>query len=238
MGKRLERKRSVAGAAGRRLGIASCLAAMLAWSWTGASAGEDESREAFRIAVGLVVLEAESPRDGFGQSEFYVSVARRDPAAKQQHEQAKEELKALERETGELARSVAQREAQDSEGLSSSEKEERQDWLASARQRLEDFRNRKASLESTLATLWKRLWGRTSEVSVSGTRVHFADAKLPVKVYPGDTVTVSLWEADAFDSDLMGRKTFAIDRAKLTAGGFELSTGWVEALHLELVPAE
>ena len=68
--------------------------------------------------------------------------------------------------------------------------------------------------------------------------MHFADVKLPVKVYEGDRVTISLIEEDAFGHDLMGRKTIVLDQRVLDRGRLELSTGWVELLHLQLVRVE
>lgn len=240
MSKRQGQRQSGAGGAGRsrRLMIVSCLAAGLAWPWAGACAGEDDGGKAYRVAVGLVVLESEAPGDGYGQSEFYVSIDRRYPAARQAFKRARTELTAVKQELRRVGRQLAKSEASGSDTLSSEEKKDRENWLASTKRRLGDLRSRMASLESKAAELRKRFWGRTPEVSVSGRRVHFAGMKLPVKVYRGDRVTISFWEADAFDSDLMGRKTFEIDGAKLTAGGFQLNTGWVESLHLELVPNE
>ena len=232
------RRQPGAGGAGRspRLIIVSCLAAGLAWPWAGACAGEDDRGKAYRVAVGLVVLESEAPEDGFGQSEFYVSIHRQDPAAKQELKRANAELRVVQRELKKIGRRVAEMEASGSDALSSQEKNERENRLASEKRRVGDLRSRMASFQSKAAELRKRLRGRTPEVSVSGNRVHFAGAKLPVKVYRGDRVTISFWEADVFDRDLMGRKTFEVDGARLTAGGFRLNTGWVESLHLELVP--
>ena len=195
------------------------LAGALALSSASAGAEKTGKKPAYRIAVGLIVLEAEAPKDGFGKSEYFVTLRRDDPAVEREIQAAKARERALKEE----ARRMAARERGADVEPGAEEMQARRQ-LAEVRERLKRLR--------------RALSGKSPQVSVSGTRMHFADARLPVDVYEGDRVTVSLLEEDAFEHDLMGRKTFRIDRGLLDKGRIELNTGWAESIQLTLVPAE
>ena len=144
--------RSGAGRAGRARLLMSvfCLAIGLTWPWAEAYAGEDDGGQAYRVAVGLVVLESEAPWDDFGRSEFYVSIDRQDPVAMQEVERLDAELDAVGRELEMAGCPVMEMEASGFDALSSERKERCPG----------DLRSRKASLEGKAAELWKRLRGK------------------------------------------------------------------------------
>ena len=214
------------------------LAAVLVLSWAGTGAGETSRKQAYRIAVGLIVLESESPEDGFGRSEYVVTLERHDPAVKKEIGLAKVEAKTLARELKKHTRRIHEEGGAAAGEPNGKNSNERAAALASSRERLERTRQRLDVVRSRTRELHLLLYARSHELSVSGTRMHFADERLPAKDYEGDRVTISLIERDAFDRDLMGRKTIVLDRNLLDKGRVELSTGWVESIELKLVPAE
>ena len=146
--------------------------------------------------------------------------------------------KALDRDLKKLERRIREEEGRGTEEATAKDVAGREDFLTSSNERRESIRRQVDTVRSTAKALRRLLSGRSPQVTVSGPRVHFADVKLPVKVYEGDRVTISLIEEDAFGHDLMGRKTIVLDQRVLDRGRLELSTGWVELLHLQLVRVE
>ena len=109
--------------------------------------------------------------------------------------------------------------------------------LALLHEQLEGIASELTTLGDRADELSSLLTGRTATVSTREHRMHFTDAPI-LTVYERDRVRVTLTEADVFEDDLYGRKTFVIDEAMLHSGYVELNTGWVERLRLGFVPLE
>ena len=63
----------------------------------------------------------------------------------------------------------------------------------------------------------------------------FGDREV-IKVYPGDEITVSVWDDDVFRDDLYGRTTVILDRATMEGGTLDVSMPNVEFVRLGFRP--
>ena len=193
----------------------------------------------FHVTAGLVVLESESPGDSGGAEEYFVRIHRNDPALEADHRAAIERRELLESELTQAEQRIAKLEADSSQDSTTLDKDELERLLASSNQKLADVKSELSAAEKSVKELARMLTGRTSVVSTSERKVHFADQDVgTVKVYEGDSVTIVFMEDDFFADDLLGGRTIIIDEAMLNTGRIELDTGWVESLHLGFVPAD
>ena len=198
----------------------------------------NDDRQAYQFLVGLVVLESETPGDGMGKSEYYISISRHDPVVEKELGMVSEEIRTVQKEIRQLASQVRDQERMDSDELTDKERKERDALLASLSAQTEEWQTQVKALETRRQALRKLLYGSTEIVSVRGVRFHFADEKIPLKVYEGDEVKVVLFESDAFSNDMFARKTIVLDRELLKKGRLELSSGWAELIELNLIRAE
>ena len=200
--------------------------------------GDDEDGQAYQFSAGLVVLESETPGDGMGKSEYYISISRRDSLVEKELQMVSVEVRNVKEDIRKFAKQVRDQERLDDEKLTEKERKEREALLASLSVQTEQLQAQVKALEGRRQELRKLLSGSTNTVSVRGVRFHFADVRIPVTVYEGDEVKVVLYESDAFDNDIFARKTIVLDKELLEKGQLELSSGWAESIELNLVRAE
>ena len=95
--------------------------------------------------------------------------------------------------------------------------------------RLEDYEEEAGTLaeeiaatETQVASLRRLISGSSRKIETFSRLVDFGDRDV-IKVYPGDKITVSVWDDDVFNDDLYGRATVILDRATLEAGTLDVS---------------
>ena len=86
-------------------------------------------------------------------------------------------------------------------------------------------------------TVRRLIRGSSATVETPGRRVDFGDREV-IEVYPGDEITVSVWDDDVFRDDLCGRATVLLDRATLEGGTLDVSMPNVELVRLGFRPGE
>ena len=225
-------------ASGNRIRSAARSIAAVALLCICVGAGAAGEKRAYHVTVGLVVFESESPVD-HGASEYFVRLSRNDPALSARLQAAREIHTTLEQEIEKIEQRIKDIEADSAQDATGDEKNEHERELTVSHARLADITSKMEAARDNVAELIRMLTGITSTVSTYEKRVHFSDQKVGrLKIYEQDSVTIAVWEDDVFADDLFGRKTIVIDAAMLNNGRIELSTGWVDSLHLGFVPVE
>ena len=94
-----------------------------------------------------------------------------------------------------------------------------------------------AAANQAATRLRRLIRGSSATVETPSRRVDFGDREV-IKVYPGDEITVSVWDDDVFRDDLYGRATLILDRATLEGGTLDVSMPNVEFVRLRFRPGE
>lgn len=111
--------------------------------------------------------------------------------------------------------------------------------LTEAQQRqLDDYEEEVSTLgeemeviEGRISSLRKLLSGASREISTHSLVVDFRGSDV-IRVYPGDQISVSVWDNDLFNDDLYGRTKVTLDRATLERGTLDLSMPNIKLLRL------
>ena len=203
------------------------------------SAGAAGEKRAYHVTVGLMVLESGSPVDQSGASEYFVRLSRNDPVLSARLQAAIELRTTLGQEIKNIEQRIKDVEADSAQDAAGDAKNKREHELTSSHAWLADVTSKMEAARDSVSELTRLLTGTTGTVSISGRRLHFADQKVgSLRIYEQDSVKIVVMEDDFFSDDLLGRKTIVIDAAMLNHGRIELSTGWVDSLHLGFVPVE
>ena len=203
------------------------------------TAGAAEEKRAYHVTVGLMVLESESPIDGAGASEYVVQLAGNDPVLFARLQTAREIRNTLEKEIEKIEHRIMDPEADSAQSAAGNGKKRHEDELTSSHARLADVTSKWEAARDIVLELRGWLYGSTGTVSSTERRIHFADQKVgSLRIYEQDSLDVVVMQEDVFCDDLLGRKTIVIDAAMLKNGRFELSTGWIDSLHLGFVPVD
>ena len=202
-----------------------CVAAVMALCLTSVSADSANQKQAYYIHVGLVAFKPEAPDDSGGVSEYFVAVrrdnltlARRDAKIYRKHADLVSDEKRISKKIS----------GTDPENISK---------LKSLRKLRDSLIDEVVLVKYRRNKLLSLRGGRSLTISTRKKRVNFVNMKLPVQVYEGDTVTISIFEEGiAFVADrLMGKEEIILDKDTLNKGRLTLNLGWVESIDLKLV---
>ena len=144
------------------------------------------ANQAYYIHVGMVVLRSGALADAAQGPEFFVTVRRDNLAVKRQLAKNYDRRTDLRRNYVRLSKKIT---GTDPENVSK---------LKSLRELRDAVTDELVPIDDERKRLLSLLVGRTLAISNRKDRIDFADMKVPVKVYAGDTVTISVTEDSQF----------------------------------------
>ena len=202
-----------------------CVAAVMALCLASVSAESASQNQAYYIHVGLVAFKSEAPDDPGGVSEYYVTVGRNNLTLVRQLAKIYRKHTDLVSDEQRISKKMSGTDPENISKLKSLRK--LRDSVIDELVLVKYRRNKLLSLRG----------GRSLTISTRNKRVNFANMKIPVQVYEGDTVTISVFkEGRGFVVDrLMGKEEIILDKDILNKGRLTLNLGWVESIELKLV---